>query len=93
MSNKNQVKVIVSGRVQGVFFRAHTKETANSLGLKGYVKNLANGDVEAVFEGEKSALTQMIAWCGKGPEAARVDTIRSEQTPTVSGFKTFEIKY
>ncbi len=93
MLNKTQVKVIVSGRVQGVFFRAHTQKTADSLGLKGYVKNLANGDVEAVFEGEKPALTQMIAWCKKGPAAARVDKIRSKEIPEITGFETFEIKY
>lgn len=93
MPEKTQIKVIVKGRVQGVFFRAHTKDTADRLGIKGYVKNLPNGSVEAVFEGEQIVVTQMMEWCYKGPAAAKVDHVLSEKTAILSNFKTFEIRY
>ncbi|MCK5099842.1 MAG: acylphosphatase, partial [Desulfobacteraceae bacterium] len=67
MPDKIQIKVVVKGRVQGVFFRVETKNTADRLGLNGYVKNLSNGSVEAVFEGDQQAVTQMVEWCHKGP--------------------------
>ena len=93
MLNKTQVKVIISGRVQGVFYRARTKNTADRLGIKGYVKNLPNGSVEAVFQGEQPTVTQMIEWCHKGPAASKVDHVQAKETKILSNFETFEIRY
>jgi acylphosphatase len=59
---KTQMHVVISGRVQGVWFRASTKEKADELGLTGWVKNNSKGDVEAVFEGDESAVREIIAW-------------------------------
>ncbi|HWQ70138.1 MAG TPA: acylphosphatase [Patescibacteria group bacterium] len=64
--------VWVSGRVQGVCFRACTSDEAAAKGVAGWVRNSSDGRVEAVFEGEKSTVEAMIAWCRKGPPAARV---------------------
>lgn len=64
--------VLVSGKVQGVFFRSSTKDKAEELGLSGWVRNLSDGRVEAVFEGEKEDVDKMVEWCGRGPEHARV---------------------
>jgi acylphosphatase len=64
--------VVVSGYVQGVFFRATTRETARSLGLGGWVRNLPDGRVEAVFEGPRSAVLRAVSWCRTGPPSARV---------------------
>lgn len=93
MPGKIQIKVIVKGRVQGVFYRANTKDTADRLGIKGYVKNLPNGSVEAVFEGEKPVVTQMVEWCHKGPAAAKVGHVTAEKAEMASNFEIFEIRY
>ena len=93
MSTISQTKVTISGRVQGVFFRAHTKETADRLGIKGYVKNLPNGSVEAVFEGDQDTVTRMVAWCRKGSPAAKVDHVVIKETNLISNFELFKIRY
>ena len=93
MTNKTQVKVVISGKVQGVFYRVHTKHAADGLGIKGYVKNLANGSVEAVFEGDQPVVDQMIDWCHKGPEMSRVDHVQTQEIKPLTCFKIFEIKY
>lgn len=85
--------VWVSGWVQGVFFRAHTRDTALSLGLKGWVRNLPDGRVEAVFEGDNEALNKMISWCHKGPASARVDDVEVEWEESTEEFQDFSIEY
>jgi len=67
-----RVHVFISGKVQGVFFRSSTKDKAEELGVRGWVRNLADGRVEAVFEGEKESVDKMVGWCSKGPVYARV---------------------
>ena len=67
--------VYVSGRVQGVYFRSHTQNKALELGLTGWVRNLDDGRVEAVFEGDENAVKQMVEWCGVGEGFARVDDV------------------
>lgn len=67
--------VYIHGRVQGVFFRATTRDKARSAGVKGWVKNCLDGSVEAVFEGEKEAVDTMVNWCRKGPAGAFVEHI------------------
>jgi acylphosphatase len=70
--------VHVSGRVQGVFFRATTRDTAKEHDVDGWVQNLADGRVEAVFEGSEAAVESMIDFCHEGSEAARVDDVSVE---------------
>lgn len=67
--------VVISGRVQGVCFRASTIDEAEAGGVAGWVRNTPDGRVEAMFEGEKSAVEAMIAWCRRGPPAARVNGV------------------
>ncbi len=74
-----RVHVFVSGKVQGVFFRSSTKDKADELGLSGWVRNLPDGRVETVFEGEEERVEKMVEWCRKGPEYARVTDV--EVTP------------
>jgi acylphosphatase len=84
-----RVRVLVSGRVQGVFFRASCAERVAALGLSGWIRNVANGDVEAVFEGTDAAVEQIVRWCRQGPPLARVDRIDVvDESPTnESGFR------
>jgi acylphosphatase len=70
-----RVRVRVSGRVQGVFYRVTCARLARDAGLGGHVRNLPDGEVEAVFEGPDDAVDKMIAWCRHGPDLARVDRI------------------
>ncbi len=70
-----RVHIFVSGKVQGVFLRSNTRNKAIELGLGGWVRNLDDGRVEAVFEGEKEKVGKMIEWVRKGPEYARVEDI------------------
>ncbi|WP_018258563.1 acylphosphatase [Halomicrobium katesii] len=78
MSDRTRAHVFVSGKVQGVFYRATTRETAGETGVDGWVKNLADGRVEAVFEGPASAVESMVEWCHEGSPRARVDGVEVE---------------
>ncbi len=69
---KMRAHIFVSGKVQGVFFRSSTKDKAEEFSLSGWVMNLADGRVEAVFEGEKENVEKMVRWCKKGPGNAKV---------------------
>ena len=69
------VRVRISGRVQGVFFRASCARRADELGLSGWVRNRPDGDLEAVFEGPDRAVEDIVAWCREGPPHARVDRV------------------
>jgi len=71
----SRAHLLVSGRVQGVFYRASTARRARQLGLAGWVRNLPDGRVEAVFEGGRAAVEEAIAWCREGPPAARVTNV------------------
>ncbi|MDQ5986950.1 MAG: Acylphosphatase [Syntrophus sp. SKADARSKE-3] len=88
-----RLHVVISGRVQGVNFRAYTKRTAVSLGLTGWVKNLASGQVESVFEGPDQAVGSMLAWCHEGPPLSRVDHVYSREEPFTGSFPDFRILY
>ena len=85
--------VYVSGLVQGVFFRWHTREEALRLGVKGWVRNLPDGRVEAVFEGEKEAVEQMLEFCRRGPPGAEVENVEVRWEKPTGEFSTFKIKY
>ena len=89
----SRVSVIISGRVQGVWFRASTKEKADQLGITGWVRNTSDGDVEALFEGDEKIIQEMLDWCHQGPQYARVENVKiTKQTPS-NGFSGFSIKY
>ncbi len=65
----------VQGSVQGVFFRVETRDRARSLGVAGWVRNLRDGTVEAVFEGPEEGVESMVEWCRRGPAGARVEAV------------------
>jgi len=85
--------VIVRGMVQGVFFRSYTREWARELGVKGWVRNLPDGSVEAIFEGEEGRVKEIIERCRKGPPLAVVEKVEVNWEPYKGEFKEFEIKY
>jgi acylphosphatase len=74
-------RVLVSGRVQGVGFRVSCARTARQAGVAGFVRNLPDGRVEAVFEGPPAAVEQMVAWCRRGPALARVARVEVREEP------------
>lgn len=91
--DKSRVHVIISGRVQGVFFRASARDEARRLGVNGWVRNLPNGDVEALLEGEKKAVAQMLLWCHKGPPYAIVDKVDASYEPFIGDQQGFRVVY
>lgn len=93
MANKQRVHIIVSGRVQGVFFRDFTRQQANNLGITGWVKNLPDGKVQIVAEGEKSKLFQLIEAVKSGPERSNVKDCKIEWTDFKDEFTDFKIVY
>ncbi len=90
---KGRVHLIIKGFVQGVFFRASTRETALSLNLTGWVKNLPDGSVEAVFEGPVEKLEQAVQWCRQGPRGASVTGVDENWQDYTGEFKDFSIRY
>jgi acylphosphatase len=87
---KARAHVFVSGIVQGVFFREKTKQQAESLGVNGWVRNLPDGRVEAVFEGEEQAVKALVEYCNHGPSHARVTNIDALWEPYRGEFSRFE---
>ncbi|HAW49878.1 TPA: acylphosphatase [bacterium] len=85
--------ILVSGLVQGVFFRANTKDVARSLGLVGWVRNLKNGKVEVYAEGKEEDIKRLVEWCRRGPRGARVSDIKVEYGNTQDGLDRFEVRY
>jgi len=83
----------VSGRVQGVFFRSETWDEAVKKNVSGWVKNMPDGRVEAVFEGEKENVEKMIEFCKMGPPGARVTKVDVHWENFTGEFKNFTIKY
>lgn len=87
---KTRVHIVISGLVQGVFFRHYTKKCAIQYDLTGWVKNRPDGKVEAVFEGGEQNIELMIDWCRSGPPCARIadiDIIREDATNTCPDFR------
>ncbi len=83
------VRVIIQGRVQGVWFRAWTQKEAQKRGLSGWVRNRADGSVEALFYGLKSVVNDMMEACMSGPPSARVDNLIPEKTEEIPGHGDF----
>jgi acylphosphatase len=86
---RSRIHVLIGGRVQGVGFRFATCDLASSLGLRGWVRNLSDGRVEAVFEGPAAQVAQAVAWCRHGPTGARVSDVRTRPEAPVgeTGFR------
>lgn len=85
-------RVRVSGRVQGVFFRAWTRDEARSLGVRGWVRNCSNGSVEAHVEGAEAAVNELIERLSHGPPHARVDDVNVTRE-AAEGLKTFDVRH
>ncbi|PSQ66555.1 MAG: acylphosphatase [Halobacteriales archaeon SW_9_67_24] len=91
MSDHTRAHVFVSGTVQGVYYRASTRDAARDRGVDGWVKNRDDGRVEAVFEGEESAVEAMVEWCHMGSDAASVERVEVEYDDP-DGESGFEIR-
>ena len=87
-----QFSIEVSGRVQGVFFRASTQKKAISLSLAGYVMNKPDGCVFMIVQGEEEDIQKMVSWCRTGPQLARVDNVTFIEESEISDFLEFEIR-
>ncbi len=90
---KSNVHVVISGKVQGVWFRVNTKQKAEQLGVTGWVKNREDGRVEAIFEGEEKYVKEMLEWCQNGPPLAKVDNVDIEKNLNTDQYEDFTIKY
>lgn len=90
-TKKTCLRVLVSGRVQGVGYRAGTRERAITLGILGWVRNLSDGRVEAMIQGEAMPIDSMMQWFYEGPPAAEVTAVETEQQ-LIQSFERFEIR-
>lgn len=88
-----RVRVFVSGRVQGVAFRHSTVKKALSLNLNGWVRNLGDGRVEAVFEGDDAPVDAMLGWCHRGPSLAYVTHVDVQEEPFSGQYEDFKISH
>ncbi len=88
-----RMHVFVEGRVQGVFFRAETQKTANSYNVKGWVKNLYDGRVEALFEGKEEDVDRLVSWCHEGPDYSNVTRVEVINEPLTGEFDSFLITH
>ena len=93
MTNEARARAVISGRVQGVFFRLETKQAAQRYGVFGWVKNQMDGTVAAVFEGPKENVDFILEWCKQGPPHANVEHVKVEWEGYKSEFDRFEITY
>jgi len=90
---KVRAHVIITGRVQGVFFRTETQDEAIRKGVTGWVRNMPDGRVEAVFEGEKDNVEKLIEFCRRGPSGARVTKVEVVWENYMGEFRDFRIRY
>lgn len=90
---KLRARVVVHGLVQGVYFRASTRDEALRLNVRGWVRNLPDGSVEAVFEGGKKAVEEIVGWCHRGPSGAVVKNVDVAWEPYLGEFGGFDIRY
>ncbi len=90
---KKRVHVFVSGRVQGVYYRQQALKIAGELGISGWVRNLMDGRVEAIFEGSEESVDKIVEWCKKGPSYARVINIEILEEKYKNEFEKFRVTY
>ncbi len=93
MEDKVRVHAIISGRVQGVFFRMETMRAADRIGVTGWVRNKRDGTVEAIFEGNQSKVEAMLNWCREGPPHARVTEVKADREQYSGEYDRFEVTY
>ncbi len=93
--NKDTLRahVFISGQVQGVNFRFYTQREAQKLDLTGFVRNLSNGQVEAIFEGDSEAIHKILAWCYTGPSSASVEKVDADYEEATGEFQGFRITW
>lgn len=92
MESQRRVQLEIYGRVQGVFYRASTREKARQLGVNGWVRNRADGSVEAIVEGPEDAVGDLIEWTHDGPSRARVDNVEVTDQDYQGEFSGFEVR-
>lgn len=85
-------RVFASGRVQGVSYRAFAADEAMRLGLRGWVRNRKDGQVEALVEGDDAAVERFVEWCRKGPPSARVQSVDAKEDVSTDGLGPFEVR-
>ena len=90
---KLRIHAFISGIVQGVFFRSETRKVAKNLGIKGWVRNLPDGRVEVVAEGEKDKIDNFMEFLKKGPPVSRVDNVDVKIEDYKDEFEDFDIRY
>lgn len=88
-----RVHLRITGIVQGVFFRAYTRDKARSLGLSGWVRNRADGSVEVVAEGPEDEIKQLVAWCDQGSPSSRVERVECGWEEACGEFEGFSVRY
>ncbi len=88
-----RARIIVKGFVQGVFYRVSVRKVALDLGLKGFVRNLSDGNVEVVAEGDEEKINELIEFCKEGPSGAKVEGVDVTSEKPKNEFKDFEIGY
>ncbi len=93
METETRANAIISGRVQGVFFRMETKRAADRFGVSGWVRNLKDGSVSAVFEGEQDRVDAILDWCRQGPPRADVTDVAVTWLAYTGEFKGFNISF
>jgi len=93
MRKQVRAHAVISGRVQGVFFRAETQRAADGFEILGWVRNKRDGTVEAVFEGEQQAVDAVLQWCQEGPNLAVVKNVEVKWLDYTGEFKRFDITY
>ena len=86
-----RMRVVIQGKVQGVYFRVYTQKKASELGIQGWVKNNPDGTVEAVFEGESANVANMVSWCHKGSPHSKVTHVECYSEPFKNDFQNFKI--
>lgn len=91
MSEPIRIHALVKGMVQGVYYRASTREQALQLGLTGWVRNLSDGRVEFEVQGPPAQVNRLIAWAKSGPDHAQVDSLLQEEIPSLPGEQSFQI--
>jgi acylphosphatase len=93
MDANARAHVIISGRVQGVFFRMETQRAAERLDVRGWVRNLPSGEVEAVFEGPRDRVEEAVQWCHQGSPASQVSQVQVQWGDYSGEFKRFNVTY
>ena len=88
-----RVRLIIEGRVQGVWFRDSTRRQATMLGVTGWVRNRPEGTVEVLAEGTEGAVQKLVSWCRRGPSGARVDHLHEEREPWKGEFESFDVTF